>query len=479
MEQRLRRLADLPSPPTLPLVGRWLGHLPQARPQTLHARMERWADELGPYFTLRFGRVRLLGVADTEALHELLRARPDSFRRTARLREVADELGAIPGLFSAEGETWRRQRRMVMAAFAPQHVRAYFPALRAVALNLQARWQMAAQRGSEIDLAADLKRYTVDAIAGLAFGAEVNTLASGADNRLQRDLDRVLAGLYRRALSPWPHWRWLRLPRDRALEASVRAVAAQIAALVGAARARLAADAARRAAPANLLEAMIVAADEPGSGLTDDDVAGNVSTMLFAGEDTTANSLAWLIWRLHGSPAALARAQAEARALVDAAGGFAALDHAALAAPGALDWLDACIAESMRLEPVAPMLVLEALHDTRVADIALPARTLVWCLLRHAGLRQPAQAPAFAPERWLHEDDAALRRQAMPFGGGARICPGRYLALLEMRLAMGMLLAGFEIDAVRSADGRPVRETMQFTMNPTPLVMRLRARVGP
>lgn len=477
MDAPLRTLADLPSPPLRWFIGRWLGHLPDARPATMHRTMERWADQLGPYFTVRFGRVTLLGVADAEALQQLLRDRPDGFRRTARLREVADELGAVPGLFSAEGEQWRRQRRMVMASFAPGHIRAYGPALKRVTLNLQARWEAAAQAGRWIDLAGDLKRYTVDAIAGLAFGVEVNTLASGAEDRIQRHLDRVLAGLYRRAMSPWPYWRWLRTRRERELQASVLALRQAIGDLVAQARARRSADPARCAAPPNLLEAMIAAADD-GSGLTDQDVAGNVSTMLFAGEDTTANSLAWLIWLLHNNRQALAAAQAEARALVNRAGSFEAADAGAL---DGLAWLDACISESMRLAPVAPMLVLEALADTHIADIAVPAGTLVWCLLRHAGVdrQQVADSAAFDPARWLPGGafaQAPARRLAMPFGGGARICPGRYLALQEMRLAMVMLLAGFEIEAVESADGAPVRETMQFTMNPTPLHMRLRRR---
>jgi cytochrome P450 len=477
MDAALRRLADLPSPPTPPLVGRWLGHLTQARPATMHRTMERWADQLGPFFTVRFGRTVLLGVADPDTLHQLLRDRPDGFRRTARLRQVADELGAVPGLFSAEGEQWRRQRKMVMAAFAPGAIRAYAPALQRVASNLHLRWDAAAQRGEWIDLAADLKRYTVDAIAGLAFGVEVNTLASGAEDQIQRHLDRVLAGLYRRAMSPWAYWRWLRTRRERELEGSVTAVRQAIAGLVAQARQRRADDPARRAAPPNLLEAMIAAADDPASGLSDADVAGNVSTMLFAGEDTTANSLAWLIWLLHRHPDALARAQAEARALVAAAGGFAALDAGAL---DGLAWLDACISESMRQAPVAPMLVLEALAPTRVADIAVPAGTLVWCLLRHAANdpRQVAAAASFDPGRWLpgaaFHSDPGTRRLALPFGGGARICPGRYLALQEMRLAMVMLLACFDIVTVESADGAPVRETMQFTMNPTPLRMRLK-----
>lgn len=478
MDSTLRRLADLPSPPTAPLVGRWLGHLTQARPATMHRRMERWADDCGPFFTVRFGRNTILGVADPDTLQQLLRDRPAGFRRAARLREVGDELGALPGLFSAEGEQWRRQRKMVMAAFAPGAIRAYAPALHRVARHLQARWEAAAAAGAWIDLGADLKRYTVDAIAGLAFGVEVNTLASGAEDGIQRHLDRVLAGLYRRAMSPWAYWRWLRTRRERELEASARALRQAITGLVAQARERRAQDALRRAAPANLLEAMIAAADDPQSGLGDADVAGNVSTMLFAGEDTTANSLAWLIALLHAQPDALARAQTEARTFVARAGGFAALDAAAL---DGLDWLDACISESMRLKPVAPMLVLEALAPTQVAGIALPAGTLVWCLLRHAAndAQRVDDAARFAPQRWLpggpFHDDGATRRLALPFGGGARICPGRYLALQEMRLAMVMLLAHFEIDALQGADGAPLRETMHFTMNPTPLRLRLRS----
>ena len=56
---------------------------------------------------------------------------------------------------------------------------------------------------------------------------------------------------------------------------------------------------------------MIAARDNPGSGLTDSDVAGNVLTMLLAGEDTTANTLAWMIYLLYRHPEALRRARDE------------------------------------------------------------------------------------------------------------------------------------------------------------------------
>ena len=64
----------------------------------------------------------------------------------------------------------------------------------------------------------------------------------------------------------------------------------------------------------------------------------------------------------------------------------------------------------------------------------------------------------------------------MPFGSGPRMCPGRYLALLEMKMAMATLLSSFDIVSVDTPDGLPAAERMAFTMNPVGLTMRLRER---
>jgi cytochrome P450 len=64
----------------------------------------------------------------------------------------------------------------------------------------------------------------------------------------------------------------------------------------------------------------------------------------------------------------------------------------------------------------------------------------------------------------------------MPFGAGPRICPGRYLALLEIKMAMAMLLAHFDILDVSTPDGSEPAEQMAFTMMPVGLRMRLRER---
>ena len=140
-----------------------------------------------------------------------------------------------------------------------------------------------------------------------------------------------------------------------------------------------------------------------------------------------------------------------------------------------LEYLDACVTESMRLKPVAPFLALDVLRDTTIGDVHVPAGTLLWCVLRHDSVDEGhfPDAAAFAPQRWL--DGSADRRIPMPFGAGPRICPGRYLALLEIKLAMAMLLGSFEIESVDAPGGGEAQELMSFTMSPVGLHMRLRA----
>ncbi len=466
-----RRVEDLSGPRGLPVVGNLL----QMDRLALHRSVEDWVDRYGPYFRFRVGSRRFVAVADHAALAGLLRDRPDGVRRSAKLGEIWGELGLPAGVFLAEGDAWKRQRRMVMAGFDPTHVRDYLPSLARVTERLHARWARAASRGEDIPLQPDLMRFTVDAIAGLAFGAEVKTLESD-DEVIQQHLDKIFPALFGRVMSPLPYWRWWRRPSDRRLEHAVVEVQKAIEVFIAQARARLAADPELRNRPRNLLEAMLVASEAEGSGVGDTEVAGNVLTMLLAGEDTTANTLAWMLYLLARNPTALERAVRE----VMAACPDGQLDHERL---DRLDFIEACAHETMRLKPVAPFLGLQLLRDAVVGDIAMPHGTLIWGVMRNDGVddRYFPEAAAFRPERWLAEGGpaqaaSAAKRVSMPFGAGPRVCPGRYLALLEMKMCMAMLLSRFELVSVAAIDGQDAREQLQLTMNPVGLRMRLRPR---
>jgi cytochrome P450 len=374
------------------------------------------------------------------------------------------------GVFSAEGDAWRRQRPMVMAGFDPGHIKTYFPALVKVTQRFARRWQKAAQAGEPIDLQADLMRYTVDVTAGLAFGADINTLESDAEV-IQAHLDKVFPALFRRLFSPLPAWRWL---EERRLGRHLQALHAAVAQFIAQARARMDAEPRLRSQPANLIEAMIAARDTEGSGLDDGDVAGNVLTMLLAGEDTTANTLAWMIYLLSRNPAALERARAEVRSVLGARELLENYEDAPR-----LPFIDACINETMRLKPVAPILMLEAARETMVGTLEVPRGTLLMCLMRAGATdeRRFPDAQAFAPERWSAMTSNSPKRVAMPFGAGPRLCPGRYLAILEMKMVMAMLLGGFHIERVDTPDGGEAREHLAFTMFPADLRLKLKKSV--
>ena len=465
-------IGDLPGPRGLPIIGNAL----QIDSSRLHLIAEAWSRKYGDYFRIRLGGGALLVIKNPDAIAQVLRDRPEGFERLRRMNQIAKEMG-LDGLFSVNGEQWRRQRPMVMAGLDPAHIKSYFPALVRVTQRLARRWQRAAAAGEAIELQADLMRYTVDVTAGLAFGADINTLESDHEV-IQTHLDKVFPALHRRLLSPFAYWRWLHLRAERELAGHLRELHRAVQGFIAMARQRMDADPSLRTQPKNLIEAMIAARDVEGSGLGDSDVAGNVLTMLLAGEDTTANTLAWMIWLLSRHPVAMRRARDEVRGAIGAQPLPTQYEQLS-----ALAYVEGCAHETMRLKPVAPLQMLQAARDSVVAGIDIPAGQVVMLLMRPAATdeRHFPDPQTFDPARWLSGEApgraaASAKRVAMPFGAGPRLCPGRYLAMQEIKMAIAMLLGGFEIESVLTREGGEPREQLSFTMAPTGLRMRLRPR---
>jgi cytochrome P450 len=466
----VRGVADLPCPRGLP----WFGNALQLESSRFHLTMEQWARELGPLYRFSVGRRQVVVVADATLIGGMLRDRPDAMRRPAHTSRILSELGT-DGVFVAEGEEWRRQRKLVMRALTPEVVKNFFPTLVTLAERLRLRWQSAAEHGRDVDLLRDLKAWTLDVTIALAMGQDINTLEH-ADNSLQHDVDAVFKRIGSRLTKPFPYWRHFKLPADRAADASADRIAEAVSGFIAEARARIAANPELRARPSNLLEALVVARDEPDSEFTDTNVAGNAVTMVFAGEDTTSNTIAWLLDFIAREPRVAARLATEADAVIGASDRvlqrFAGLED--------FSYLDAATSEAMRLRPVAPILGIEPNEDMVVGGVTLHKGQMVMALLRESGRLASAfpDIDAFRPERWLEagalpkKDDPA--RKLFPFGGGQRFCPGRYLALAEIKMVVSMIARNFELSPRPGA--APARESFSFTMNPSSLPVRLAPR---
>jgi cytochrome P450 len=464
----LRSIASLPHPPGLPLLGNAL----QVEPSRFHLRLEEWSQRYGPMYRIRIGPRELLVVVDLELAMQALRERPEGFRRLRSFEPVFTELG-VNGVFSAEGERWRRQRRIWMASLNAQQLRGFHERLSQTTARLLRRWQRAADSGTAVDVVADLMRYTVDVTMQFALGHEANTLEQGEDV-IQRHLNRIFPAVGRRVVAPFASWRYFKLPADRALESALGALRGEVERLTAAARRRLQDDPRRREAPGCFLEALLLARDADGSGLSEADVFANCVTVLLGGEDTTANTMAWVLHHFCEYPQVFAALRDEA----DAVMGDAPVpnpDHLPLRLPRT----DAVIDETLRLRPIAPLYYLSALQDTALGEVRVPAGQDLILLVRAAAGCAPSSRPAPRFEPRLQpsgspSEAGPLRVPTLPFGFGPRMCPGRNLALAELRSLCLMVARNFDLEAV---PGRaPVAEKLNFTLVPEHLRLRFRRR---
>ena len=463
------RFRDLPGPRGLPVLGNIL-QLPLDR---FHLVLEQWAEQYGSIFRVRIGPHPLAVISDREAVQKVLVQRPNGFRRTRPLEAAAAEM-RLKGVFAAEGDDWRRQRRVVVAALKLARLRLFFPKLAVTVGRLQRRWERAADSGEPVDPCRDLMRLTVDVTMQLAFGVDPNTLETSGPV-IQRHLDKVFPVLHRRVNAAFPYWRYFRLPSDRALDRALASLEDEVGEMVRATRERLAADPGLRASPTNFLEAILVALEAEDSGFSDAEIFANAGTLLLAGEDTTANTMAWMIHHFMQYPEHFERARREVDDVIAPASAVETIDQLER-----LPFLDAFRDETMRLKPVAPVALLEPLEDVVILDHMIPKGTQMAMLLRHvaASDRHFGNGSRFDPERWLAGSGTAGcphdTRAFVPFGAGPRLCPGRNLALLQIRAVIAMLCRNFDLEPAGSPGA--VTEHLAFTMLPANLSVRLRRR---
>jgi cytochrome P450 len=460
-------IEDLPGPRGLPLVG----NVHQTSSTSLHQTAERWCERYGPMYRFDLGPRRVVVIGDVDVLNELLRERPDGFRRWSEIESITRELWGTPGVFAAEGDDWRRSRRLAVTALNSNHLQRYFEVVSTCTGRLHGRLERAARDGSGFAIGEALSSFTVDVTSALAFGHDLNTLERG-DGELQEHLHRVFHMTNRRLFAPVPYWRWVKLPADRALDRSLAALRPAVRAFMDQTRERIRARPELRESPENFLEGMIAAQENDGA-FSDEEILANVFTLLLAGEDTTSHSMAWTIWSLATRPAIQARWAEEATEILGDRPYATEYDTVE-----AFRYGEGVLRESMRLTPVVPITGLEPLADTEVAGVRIPAGTRLMLLHRHAGLQGVERAQELRPERWLEDDgelQAPAQKSFLTFGAGPRFCPGRNLAFLEAKTALGMIARNFEIELDPEAE--PVTELLGFTMSPRGLRVRLRERV--
>lgn len=449
----------IPAPPGLPVVG----HLHQIARAGLMGHLLRVSRDFPEgIFKLRFGSRVSLFVTNPDLVAEL--SDETRFRKMPGpgLRVVRKFAG--DGLFTAFSEepNWGKAHRILLPAFSQRAMRGYFDMIVEVCDQLVAKWERAA--GTDVLVADDMTRLTLDSIAIAGFGHRFNSFE-------REELDSFLLALGRalsEALSTIT-----RLPIQnrfaKKAKAQYEADIEEMNALVDG----IIAD--RRVHPTDgkdLLNLMLTAVDpETGEGLDDVNIRYQVLTFLIAGHETTSGMLTFAFSYLLRNPAILAQAYAEVDRVMP---GDVRPDYAHVAK---LEVIERILKEALRLWPTAPAFSVAPFEDEMIGGKWLMRKDRPVNVFAPGLHRFPAAWPdpeSFDIDRWLPENEAARHPHAYkPFGNGERACIGRQFAMVEAKIAMAMLLRRFAIGDPHSYK-LAIKETL--SIKPDDFWMRIRLR---
>jgi cytochrome P450 len=399
------------------------------RPMSFHLANQRL---FGDLWTLRLPTRRggLVVSCHPDHLESLLKAKPadaPSLTGESPLRPI---LGPNSVLTSV-GDRHMRQRKLLLPAFHGEAVQGYVRMISDVAEREIDSWPV----GERFALAPRMQAVTLEVIMRGVFGLDGIPRPGTVEHRMRQTIQRLLSA------STHPLYQLLEMRNAGATEARgiqrrmLQIVDRQMYAVIRERRAD-----GSRSDRDDVLSLLLAARDEAGEPLTDEELRDELMSLLLAGHETTANSLAWAFERLLRQPSAYDRLREVVRGS----------DHTAAQA-----YVEATIHEAMRNRPVIPMIVRMVTRPWRFGDYVLSARTPVGVsiiALHHRADVYP-EPRAFVPERFLGVKPGSYTW--IPFGGGIRRCLGATLAMAEQRVVLEAIARRTDLSAPNSAPESP------------------------
>jgi cytochrome P450 len=420
------RATPIPGPSGHPLFG-MAGPLRADLLGTLERGFERYGDlvryRVGPRRGPRALRREIVGVYHPEGIHRVLSEERVFTRETTSFRVLRELFGE--NIATANGASWRRQRRTLQPLFTRAQAERYAGAIGSEAERMV--WDVGQAPGRVIDLAATMERYTLRVLGRTLFGDHGDGLGDDVAGALSRLVPVVGRLVQSRASGP------LRLPLAWPTGANRRFVhlRVELYATVDRVLARRA-----RREPADsdgdLVSRLRTTRDpDTGAPLSAEEVRNQALIFLLAGHTTTTSALTSTLYLLARDAETQERV-AEAAASI----------HRDPLVEGA-------VKEGLRMYPPAHVIGRHVLEDAEIEGRRLAAGTDVlvspWVTHRHPAFW--AEPERFEPRRFL-EAGARSQYAYFPFGGGGRTCIGRHFALLELTVLVRELLRAFRLQAL-------------------------------
>jgi cytochrome P450 len=396
--------------------------------------MERCRRRFGKRYTVRFpGAPPFVMISDPAAVKEIFTAPADVLHPGEGARILRPVVGAN-SVILLDGEAHMRQRKLMLPAFHGEKMAALADLMREVAESEIAAWP----RGEPVETHSRMQKLTLEIILRAVFGLESGPRLDALRDRLGAMLefgdkpismvppeDGTLAYWIGERVGPFKRFLELQRPADEMIFDQIEE---------------------RRGAAGggdDVLSMLLEARDEDGAPMSDQELRDELMTLLVAGHETTASTLAWAFSRLPHHPEVLARLTEEIDSGHDDA------------------YLTATIQETLRRRPVlpnaAPRLVMKPVE---IGGWNYPAG--VSLVVNTYGIHHdPEIYPdpyAFRPERFIEEPPGTYT--FTPFGGGRRRCLGASFAMLEMKIVLRAALSALELRPAASSPELPRRRNI-------------------
>lgn len=332
------------------------------------------------------------------------------------------------GLLTADGELWKRQRRLMAQAFTPKRIRGYADRMAEVADDGVDAWR----DGEVINVHQEMSRITMEVVADVLFGA---SLGQGDVERVRKAMEVVNEFFANSPEAVMMLPGWVPTPRNVRMNRAVGQIDALLYRII---ERRRAGDETRD----DLLGVLLAAQDEGGAGMSDQQLRDEAVTLFLAGHETTALALAHTLYLLGTHPEIERRVHDELDAVLGGRRPTAA-DVEALEHTGRV------LKESMRLYPPAWTTGREAAEAIELSGHPIPkgSQLLMSQWVVHHDPRWFPNPMAFDPDRWLPERAKALPKYAyFPFGGGPRVCIGNHFAMMEATLLLAVMLQRYRLE---------------------------------
>jgi cytochrome P450 family 135 len=424
-------VAGIPEPPTIQLPRALQVIRFNQRQIEFVFRARR---ELGEVFRMR-GMVsgRPVITSHPDHVRSLFTAKPEeapSLTGESPLRPIVGPNSVL----TAIGPRHMRQRKLLLPPFHGEAIERYAELIADAAQREIDRWPV----GSPFALAPRMQAITLDVIMAGIFGIEGRP-ARGTPERALRTAIRYLLGV-----STWPLAQLAELMNVGRSEpigltrAALSILDQRTYAVIAKRRGEAGVEERR-----DILSLLLQARTEDGETLSDRELRDELLTLVLAGHETTANSLAWIWERLVRTPAAYERLRAAVRSGTEAS-----------------ENIEAVISEGMRSRPVIPMIGRRVTVPWRLGRYAVPAETpiAISILLLHHREDLYPDPFAFRPERWLGRKPGTY--EWIPFGGGIRRCLGAALAMAEQRVVLDAMARRLDLEAVDRAPERAVHRNV-------------------